>query len=199
MTKMQQSINSQNIYTILANGENEKIEFKKSIRNFEILGKLISAFANTNGGIIIIGYDEQSQNIVGVSEKDRQNIISFIYGLHVNHLCTVYPINIKDKNLLIIEIQKNNGILQLYNDGAYTRTHDANNILMKSEDIKNYYAAMPTTSVNIESLITQITSVYDLLIEQKKTSELSERKNFLINLGFCVLSAVIGYLLGKFF
>ena len=52
---MQRTINVQNIYSILTNGENETIEFKRTIHNITILGKIISAFANANGGNIIIG------------------------------------------------------------------------------------------------------------------------------------------------
>lgn len=196
---MQQTISSQNIYSLLSNGENEKTEFKKSIRNLDVLGKLVSAFANTNGGIIIIGYDEQYKKIIGISEKEKERILSFISQLDAQHLCIAYSVAIENQNLFIIEIKKSNGTLLLYNGGAYTRIHNTNNILMNSVDIKKYYTAMPTTSINIESLVAQITSVYDLLIEQKNDSKLSERRNFFINLGFCILSAVIGYFLGKIF
>ena len=58
---------------------------------------------------------------------------------------------------------------------------------------------MPATTANVDALVNQITSIYDLLIEQKNASETAERKNFFLNLGFCILSAIIGYLLGVFF
>ena len=196
---MPQIVNAQNISSILANGENEKTEFKKTIRNFDIFGKIISAFANTKGGIIIVGYDEQYQRIIGISEKEQHTITTFISQLDIQNLCSIYTIIIENKNLLIIEIQKKESSLQLYNGEAYTRNHDAHNVLMSSADIKNYYTTIPPTTTNMETLVAQIASIHSLLIEQKTTSKLAERKNFLLNLGFCFLSAIIGYLLGKFF
>ena len=195
---MQKTINAQNIYTVLANGENENIELKKTIHNIAILGKITSAFANSNGGTIIVGYDEQYKKITGISETEQQKIKSFIERLNAQNLCTLYPFIIEDKTLFIIEVQKADGTLQLYNGEAYIRMNTSNH-LMNSTDMRKYYASMPTTTVNVESLVNQITSIYDLLIEQKNSSKAAERKNFFLNLGFCILSAIIGYLLGVFF
>ena len=196
---MQRTINVRNIYSILTNGENETIEFKRTIHNITILGKIISAFANANGGNIIIGYDEQYKKIIGISETEQQKIKSFIERLNIQNLCTVYSFAIEDKTLLIIEVQKADDILQLYNGEAYIRMSDTSNRLMNTTDIKKYYASMPATTANVDALVNQITSIYDLLIEQKNASETAERKNFFLNLGFCILSAIIGYLLGVFF
>ena len=121
---MQRTINAQNIYSILTNGENETIEFKRTIHNITILGKIISAFANANGGNIIIGYDEQNKKIIGISETEQQKIKSFIERLNIQNLCTVYSFAIEDKTLLIIEVQKADDILQLYNGEAYIRMSD---------------------------------------------------------------------------
>ena len=196
---MQRTINVQNIYSILTNGENETIEFKRTIHNITILGKIISAFANANGGNIIIGYDEQYKKIIGISETEQQKIKSFIERLNIQNLCTVYSFVIEDKTLLIIEVQKADDILQLYNGEAYIRMSDTSNRLMNTTDIKKHYASMPATTANVDALVNQITSIYDLLIEQKNASKTAERKNFFLNLGFCILSAIIGYLLGVFF
>ena len=196
---MQRTINAQNIYSILTNGENETIEFKRTIHNITILGKIISAFANANGGNIIIGYDEQNKKIIGISETEQQKIKSFIEHLNIQNLCTMYSFVIEDKTLLIIEVQKADDILQLYNGEAYIRMSDTSNRLMNATDIKKHYASMPTTTANVDALVNQITSIYDLLIEQKNASETAERKNFFLNFGFCILSAILGYLLGVFF
>ncbi len=72
-------------------------------------------------------------------------------------------------------------------------------LLMTSTDIKRYYTSIPISASNMDALANQISSIYDLLIEQKNSSKTAERKNFFVNLGFCILSAIIGYLLGIFF
>ena len=76
---------------------------------------------------------------------------------------------------------------------------DTSNRLMNSTDIKKHYASIPTTTANVDALVNQISSIYDLLIEQKNASKTAEQKNFFLNLGFCILSVIIGYLLGVFF
>ncbi len=127
---MQRPINVQNIYSVLANGENETVEFKKTIHNIAILGKIVSAFANANGGNIIVGYDEQNKKIIGISEIEQQKIKSFIERLNVQNLCTIYSFIIEDKALLVIEVQKTDGTLQFYDGGAYIRMSDTSNRLM---------------------------------------------------------------------
>lgn len=196
---MQRPINVQNIYSVLTNGENETVEFKKTIHNIAILGKIVSAFANANGGNIIVGYDEQNKKIIGISEIEQQKIKSFIERLNVQNLCTIYSFIIEDKALLVIEVQKTDGTLQFYDGGAYIRMSDTSNRLMTSTDIKRYYTSIPISASNMDALANQISSIYDLLIEQKNSSKTAERKNFFVNLGFCILSAIIGYLLGIFF
>lgn len=51
-----------NLSACLLNGESETIEFKRTIpQRLDVLGRIISAFANTKGGSIIFGYDEQKK------------------------------------------------------------------------------------------------------------------------------------------
>ena len=86
----------------------------------------------------------------------------------------MYSFAIEDKTLLIIEVQKADDILQLYNGEAYIRMSDTSTRLMNTTDIKKYYASMPATTANVDALVNQITSIYDLLIEQKNASETAE-------------------------
>ncbi len=61
-------------------GENERTEFKRGFENRSDVGKAICAFANTVGGVIILGVDN-SQQIVGVredSENLQERLTSFL-------------------------------------------------------------------------------------------------------------------------
>ena len=52
-------------------GEDRHTEFKRGLGDFSAIGRAICAFANTEGGVIVLGVD-RSQEIVGVKEKSEK-------------------------------------------------------------------------------------------------------------------------------
>ena len=54
--------------------ESKHLEFKSSLPKFISLIKTCIAFANGNGGRIIIGVDDQTRKIIGISDKERNRI-----------------------------------------------------------------------------------------------------------------------------
>jgi len=44
-------------------GESETVEFKKSTGEWKEIVETISAFANTKGGVILVGVDEKKRNL----------------------------------------------------------------------------------------------------------------------------------------
>lgn len=61
-------------------GESERTEFKRGLGDFSGVGKTVCAFANTEGGVIILGVSD-AQEIVGVKEdQDRvqERLTSFL-------------------------------------------------------------------------------------------------------------------------
>ncbi len=61
-------------------GENRRTEFKRGATSLSAIGKAVCAFANTEGGIIIIGVDD-SGTIVGVHESPerlQERLTSFL-------------------------------------------------------------------------------------------------------------------------
>ncbi len=60
---------------IIENGENDKIEFKRKFTEPEKISKGMIAFANTRGGVILFGVDDD-KSVVGVeSEKGEMEFI----------------------------------------------------------------------------------------------------------------------------
>ena len=53
-------------------GEDRTTEFKQGLGDLSAVGKAICAFANTEGGVLILGVDNKSQAIVGVREPAEQ-------------------------------------------------------------------------------------------------------------------------------
>ena len=91
-------------------GEDSTIELKRELHHRESLAEEIAAFANANGGVILIGVDDEGE-IVGIDRQDldrtektvvevcRDNIDPMV------HILTE-KLRIDDKNLLKIEVPR---------------------------------------------------------------------------------------------
>jgi len=60
--------------------EGKTLEFKENTNNLKGILKSIVAFANTAGGIIVIGIKDKSKNIIGVSNplNDEEKLANSI-------------------------------------------------------------------------------------------------------------------------
>ncbi len=47
---------------LISKGESETLEFKESLQLKDEIGETISAFSNSNGGIILIGVSDKEKN-----------------------------------------------------------------------------------------------------------------------------------------
>ena len=56
---------------IFAEGENDRVEFKRSLSGEKEIFETIGAFLNHKGGMIIVGYDEKKSEIAGCCSSRR--------------------------------------------------------------------------------------------------------------------------------
>ena len=89
-------------------GENKKLELKEILPSNEKIAKTVIAFANTAGGKLVIGVDD-NLNIVGVNEDkifDYEEKISSIISdmCYPNILPEIYAQNIDGKVVLVVEV-----------------------------------------------------------------------------------------------
>ncbi len=120
-------MNIEEILKLIKQGESETIEFKKDLSN--TIAKSVCAFANSSGGIIIIGVDDNG-NIYGISDEERlYNIISSV---------TPYPnieiekLFINEKKVIVLKIKKSTK-LHSYNGIVYVRVGNINRPLSVNE------------------------------------------------------------------
>ena len=94
------------IHRLIATGENETIEFKSGF-NTEVITTL-NAFANTHGGIILIGVNDQG-GIKGV-ETGPETLKSWINEIkqktHPSIIPDVFETDIEGKHIIILSIQQ---------------------------------------------------------------------------------------------
>lgn len=207
-------VTQDNINSILLAGENIKVEFKanvKSARN--TLPKIISAFANTEGGVIIFGYDERDRAVIGTSTNDFEIVKKIILTSELEEICSIYIVMYEKKDLIIAQVEKSKSLV-IAGGGAYIRNEDANIFALKSNDVVTRITSAIQTSDSITSIETlerlenKIGQIYDEMLrsQQEHDKELSEQRkehekeiidSKKSNWFFCILSAVIGWALGK--
>ena len=59
---------------LIRQGETEEVEFKPSVPTLQVIARSLTAFANTNGGVMILGVREPGE-IVGVDEQRARKAI----------------------------------------------------------------------------------------------------------------------------
>jgi predicted HTH transcriptional regulator len=103
-------MNRKKIFELIEGGENLYVEFKQRFSSYEKIAKEMMAFANTRGGYLLIGVDDD-KTIYGIeSEKSDLELIEktareFIEP-PVEYSTFVVPV--KNKEILAVEIKESN-------------------------------------------------------------------------------------------
>lgn len=105
---------------LIKNGENSKIEFKQEEVKPTERAKEIVAFANSDGGAIFIGVDDNG-NVVGAKRKDLEEwIINVCRNNCYPSLIPIFEsILVDDKTVAVVTVPKREGIVHRALDGRY--------------------------------------------------------------------------------
>jgi len=124
-----------NLNDLISLGESKTVEFKLTLPTNKDISRSIIAFANTSGGKLIVGVDDD-RNIIGIEEQNifelQDKISSIIYdSCAPNIIPEIYTLNSENKLLLVIEVFRGN-LLPYYlksegkNNGTYIRVGATN-------------------------------------------------------------------------
>jgi len=129
------------IANLIASGENQTLDFKFEISNASKIAKTLVAFANTDGGKLLIGVKDNG-TIAGIRTDEEVFMIESAAKLFskpaINY--SIKPWNINGKQILEVSINSGNNKPYLAKDNegnwhAYLRVNDqnfiANNILTR--------------------------------------------------------------------
>ena len=183
------------ILELINDGENLTVEFKQRFSSFEKMAKEMIAFANTRGGSILIGVDDD-KSIYGIaSEKSDIDLVKESAEKYctppVNYKIETVEIDCKD--ILIIEVAesktkphriqdyKNN--LELNNAQVYIRINDKS-VLASKEMIKILQTQSSGTSLknyfvgNLERIVFEYLEKHERVTvkELSKHANISERR-----------------------
>ncbi|MEO8664963.1 MAG: ATP-binding protein [Ignavibacteria bacterium] len=95
---------------MIQNGENDKVEFKRKFSSPEKIAKEMIAFANSKGGKILFGIDDD-KTIIGVeSEKSELELISTAAQFYCEPEIefTTEIMLIRNKDVVVVDIEESN-------------------------------------------------------------------------------------------
>ncbi|MCD6274451.1 MAG: putative DNA binding domain-containing protein [Candidatus Aenigmarchaeota archaeon] len=125
----------QSILDLIKKGESETLEFKETLKLDNEIGKTISAFSNTRGGIILIGVSDSGE-IIGVT-IGKNTIEELANYIKRNTDTKVYPsIKVEEaenKKIIFIEIQENKEKPVFFKNHAYKRVGKTSPEMSSSE------------------------------------------------------------------
>ncbi len=124
---MPREVKTMNIKELILKGEKIDVEFKswKKIKDKKELMKIITkeavALANTRGGVILVGIEDNGE-ITGCNNYDIQNIIESIYDRTIPKLFTdVEEVFVENNTILVIDVPKGNTLYATSAGEVYKR------------------------------------------------------------------------------
>ncbi|MFN3195130.1 MAG: RNA-binding domain-containing protein [Chlorobiota bacterium] len=103
-------MNKKKLRRLIEEGESSTVEFKRKLTDSKKIAKELCAFANTKGGTLIVGVDDD-KTICGVmSEKSEANIIRTACDFELEPPITpvIHNLNIMGFELVVAEIEESN-------------------------------------------------------------------------------------------
>lgn len=190
---MDTTITNLEIIDLIRAGENSTIELKQDTIHQESLLQEIVAFANTEGGIIIFGVEDNTDNIIGLTKPQIDDIDKKIANI-TNDLIKPFlqiitkTVIIEEKLLFLIFVPKGNNKPYNTKGAIYVRQGSTKRALTDKDEILRLYQSSGNLYAD-EMLIenssindVNIDKVHSYLKKQNKDVENIEER-LLVNLG----------------
>ncbi|MFD4819520.1 AAA family ATPase [Peribacillus butanolivorans] len=119
-------MSDQRIKELLLQQQSNVLEFKKELKSTESVAKIITAFANTYGGVLIVGHDGNN-GLTGVSDVFKTKDLIMKASKLVTPMVEVkiYDREIEGKQLVIVEVPKNDNGPYIYRETRFKRNGDS--------------------------------------------------------------------------
>jgi Predicted transcriptional regulator containing an HTH domain and an uncharacterized domain shared with the mammalian protein Schlafen len=96
----------QQVQELIATGESQTIEFKRRFSSPEKIARELCAFANTDGGYLLIGVDDDGKVIGVASEKQEIELIELACSLYIRPPLNaeVWVVSLNGKDVVVVSI-----------------------------------------------------------------------------------------------
>ena len=97
------------LLALIRNGETTKVQFKSDVKNVVSIAQEMGAFANTKGGLILIGVDDKTGNILKLSFQDIQRINNLLSTAAQDHVkspifISTETVNVNDNRVIVVTV-----------------------------------------------------------------------------------------------
>ena len=115
--------NTETIQSLIDSGEGYNVEFKVRVPSIvRELTEEICAFANADGGYLLIGVDDNGQIIgTGLENDKRSAIQGSISEISPALHCDMYAVNIEDKTVWVIDVPSGKDKPYIFSGSIYVR------------------------------------------------------------------------------
>ena len=136
-------------------GEDATIEFKREMRHRDSLADEIAAFANAQGGVILIGVDDYRE-IVGIELQNLGGVEKTVVEICEDSIDPIVPIfteklRIDEKNLLKIEVPRSLFVHKTAN-GYYTRQESSKKEMSTEQLARLFQTRSQPRTISFEKL-----------------------------------------------
>ncbi|MCO5248776.1 MAG: putative DNA binding domain-containing protein [Chitinophagales bacterium] len=112
-------MNAEEILDIIAKGETSSVQFKANVHNEQSIAQEMVAFANTKGSKILIGVDDKTWDITGLTADDLRRLTNLLVNAADQYVKEPIFINtetvgVKGKLVLVVTVPE--GIAKPYKD-----------------------------------------------------------------------------------
>ncbi|MCK5687164.1 ATP-binding protein [bacterium] len=119
------------IMKLLDQNESETLEFKGAAPGFKRIAKSLTAFANTNGGLLVLGVDSELRKVIGLNSEFSINLIEEICEKLIRPVLKpkFTELSYQDMNVICIKVNKANETHSVKGDNnIYYRKNDKTEI-----------------------------------------------------------------------
>lgn len=186
-----------NIIEMLSNGENQTVEFLPTDASPLAIAKVISAFANTNGGTILLGVKDAS-TIVGIPHSTATIKMGDVLGMLsstdiVTFELTKFRISL---DIAVITVEKSDKLV-FCDSGAYVRVGDKIKIMPQAEISSRINSSENSVESISQALAKQAQTIetFEKTISALK-SEVSDGNSFTSKIKDQLIGGVVGAIIG---
>ncbi|WP_439888491.1 AlbA family DNA-binding domain-containing protein [Pseudomonas sp. MBLB4123] len=179
---------SVDIQLLLEQGESETVEFKEIVKHPAILARYLSAFSNTDGGLIVVGVREPN-HITGISQEKLRSLFNAAIKKVTGPIKAEIEFKeFEGKNVGIIHVQKSAELVGS-SDGIFKRDGERT-IALSAENITRMVHKSPDIESSLSTLCETISRQSQEI--SRMSDEVQKLNSWKRKIFWIVLGAIVG-------
>ncbi len=147
-------MNAKNLRQLVEQGEGQQQEFKSSMAELETAARTVSAFANTDGGVLLLGIRDSGEIIgVDVGKNTKVRIATYITDTTDP---IVYPsvefVKVEGRTVIVVQVAASANRPHLYKGRAYKRVA-ATNVQLSRDEYERLLLTRTTAAFDRQSIL----------------------------------------------